>query len=44
MMTLLQNIYIELNAFFENVSGLKFIIFDLISKEKKSRIIFGRDL
>ncbi|MFT6066049.1 MAG: hypothetical protein ACJAYY_002270 [Paraglaciecola sp.] len=29
MMSLVQNIDIELSAFFENVSGLKFIIFDL---------------
>jgi hypothetical protein len=31
MMSLLQNIDIALNDFFENVSGLKFITFDIIS-------------
>jgi hypothetical protein len=44
MMSLVQNIDIELSAFFENVSGLKFIIFDLNFLKKKSRIIFRRYL
>ena len=44
MMTLVQNISPEINNLFGNISGLKFISFDAISKEKQQLLISEMNL
>jgi hypothetical protein len=44
MMTVVQNISPEINDLFGNISGLKFISFDAISKEKQQLLISEMNL